>query len=216
LDGLGQTAVATGRQSAACSHYREALDIAIDIHFVPVILSLLEGIGELLLALNQVEPGLRLLARAASHPRGDHETRQRAEAALGRNQGEAPPGRFEQIVEEGSSAELLSMAKSTQSELLRLEMQTDQQAVAAETGAVTGFKIDQPEQHQQQLVEPLTNRELEVLDLIAQGLSNKQIAESLIVSTGTVKWYTSQIYGKLGVKSRTQAVARARELSLIL
>ena len=46
-------------------------------------------------------------------------------------------------------------------------------------------------------------------------MSNKQIADTLIISTGTVKWYTSQIYGKLGVKNRTQAVAQAQALSLL-
>jgi LuxR family maltose regulon positive regulatory protein len=61
----------------------------------------------------------------------------------------------------------------------------------------------------------MTERELEILGHIAAGLTNKQIAELLIISPGTVKWYTSQIYGKLNVRSRTQAVARARELELL-
>ena len=65
------------------------------------------------------------------------------------------------------------------------------------------------------LVEPLTDQELEVLGLIAQGLTNQQTADELVISVGTVKFYTSQIYGKLGVNSRTQAVARARELGLL-
>lgn len=65
------------------------------------------------------------------------------------------------------------------------------------------------------LIEPLTEREFEVLRLIAQGMSNQQIADTLILSLGTVKWYTVQIYGKLQVASRTQAVIRARELGLL-
>jgi len=65
------------------------------------------------------------------------------------------------------------------------------------------------------LVEPLTERELEVLGLIAQGHSNQQIADALIVSVGTIKKHLNNIFGKLGVTSRTQAVARARELSLL-
>ena len=65
------------------------------------------------------------------------------------------------------------------------------------------------------LVEPLTPRELEVLQLMAQGLTNQQMAEQLVISVGTVKWYTGQIYGKLAVNNRTQAVARARELKLL-
>jgi DNA-binding NarL/FixJ family response regulator len=67
----------------------------------------------------------------------------------------------------------------------------------------------------QALIEPLTPRETEVLQLIAAGLSNQDIADRLVISVGTVKAYTSQIYGKLGVNSRTQAVSRARELQLL-
>ena len=65
------------------------------------------------------------------------------------------------------------------------------------------------------LVEPLTERELEVLRLIAAGQSNQAVAQTLFLSLGTVKWYTGQIYGKLGVSSRTQAIGRAQELGLL-
>jgi LuxR family maltose regulon positive regulatory protein len=66
----------------------------------------------------------------------------------------------------------------------------------------------------QALLEPLTQRELEVLHLICEGCSNQQISERLVVTINTVKKHTSNIYSKLGVKRRTQAVARARELGL--
>jgi LuxR family transcriptional regulator, maltose regulon positive regulatory protein len=65
------------------------------------------------------------------------------------------------------------------------------------------------------LLEPLSERELEVLRLIADGLSNREIAQRLFVSVGTVKAHVNHVYGKLLVRSRTQAVARARELQLI-
>ena len=65
------------------------------------------------------------------------------------------------------------------------------------------------------LVEPLTERELEVLALVAEGLSNREIGERLYISQGTVKAHTSNIYGKLGVRSRTQAVACAQSLGLV-
>ncbi len=67
----------------------------------------------------------------------------------------------------------------------------------------------------QNLVEPLTPRELEVLHLIAQGYSNQEIARELVLSAGTVKLHAHNIYGKLGVSSRTQAVALATELGLL-
>ncbi len=65
------------------------------------------------------------------------------------------------------------------------------------------------------LVEPLSPRELELLRLVAGGLSNQAIAGRLFISLRTVKWHTTNIYAKLGVQSRTQAVARARELGLL-
>jgi predicted ATPase/DNA-binding CsgD family transcriptional regulator len=65
------------------------------------------------------------------------------------------------------------------------------------------------------LIDPLTNRELEVLHLIGQGLSNPAIAEQLVISVGTVKAHTNRIYGKLGVTNRVEAVTKAQELSLL-
>jgi LuxR family maltose regulon positive regulatory protein len=65
------------------------------------------------------------------------------------------------------------------------------------------------------LVEPLSERELEVLHLVATGLSNRQIAQSLVIAVNTVKNHLKNIYGKLAVHSRTQAVERARNLDLL-
>jgi LuxR family maltose regulon positive regulatory protein len=65
------------------------------------------------------------------------------------------------------------------------------------------------------LVEPLTPRELEVLQLLGEGRSNREIAEALVITVNGVKKHTSNIYGKLGVHSRTQAVVRAQELDLL-
>ena len=65
------------------------------------------------------------------------------------------------------------------------------------------------------LLEPLTDREVEILQLIAQGASNKTIAATLFLTVGTVKWYARNIYSKLNAQNRTQAVARARALRLL-
>ena len=65
------------------------------------------------------------------------------------------------------------------------------------------------------LPEPLTERELEVLRLIASGKSNHRIASELFISVGTVKTHVNNLYRKLNARSRTQAVARGRELNLI-
>ena len=64
-------------------------------------------------------------------------------------------------------------------------------------------------------MEPLTERELEVLRALAAGLSNRAIAQQFYLSLATVKVHLKHIYGKLAVHSRTQAIARARELNLL-
>jgi LuxR family maltose regulon positive regulatory protein len=78
-----------------------------------------------------------------------------------------------------------------------------------------GASVPGQETIPQPLIEPLTEREMEVLRLIASGLSNREIAGELFIAVGTVKRHINHIYGKLAVRSRTQAIAKARELRLL-
>ena len=66
----------------------------------------------------------------------------------------------------------------------------------------------------QPLIEPLTSRELELLKLIEGGCTNQDIADKLVISIPTVKRHISNIYSKLGAKSRTQAISLGKELKL--
>lgn len=72
-----------------------------------------------------------------------------------------------------------------------------------------------PAKSSEVLPEPLSEREIELLGLIASGFSNKEIAEALFITEGTVKNHITHILGKLGVRDRTQAVLKAKELGLI-
>jgi len=75
---------------------------------------------------------------------------------------------------------------------------------------VSSVEIDQSK-----LIDPLSEREMEVLQLLAEGLSNQEIAEKLIISLGTVKAHSSNIYRKLDVRNRAQAVIAAREMNFL-
>ncbi|MBW2623221.1 MAG: hypothetical protein JRD68_09975, partial [Deltaproteobacteria bacterium] len=85
---------------------------------------------------------------------------------------------------------------------------------------LTAFEVSSKERKNgkisgQPLAEPLSERELEVLSLLESGLSNREIGEALYVAVNTVKTHIRNIYGKLSVRSRTQAVARAKSLGLL-
>ena len=83
-------------------------------------------------------------------------------------------------------------------------------------GLLAAFPIDDPVQaDKSELIEPLSERELEVLQHIAEGLTNREIATRLYLSLNTIKVHTRNIYGKLGVNNRTQAVSRARDLGVL-
>ncbi|MCA9902918.1 MAG: PhoH family protein, partial [Anaerolineae bacterium] len=72
------------------------------------------------------------------------------------------------------------------------------------------------ESHDFDMLVQLTGREQQILKLVALGLSNRDVAEELVVATETVRWYTKQIYSKLGVSGRVQAIQRGRELGLLV
>jgi LuxR family maltose regulon positive regulatory protein len=88
---------------------------------------------------------------------------------------------------------------------------------------LAAFPVAEPEQTspsktqapRSELIEPLSERELQVLELIAEGLTNQEIASRLYLSLNTIKGHIRNIYGKLGVHSRTQAVARARTFGIL-
>jgi LuxR family maltose regulon positive regulatory protein len=83
----------------------------------------------------------------------------------------------------------------------------------ARNGLSPGHKglsmLDQPP------VEPLSEREVEILHFIAAGMSNREIAQQMVITVGTIKWHLANIYGKLNVHSRTQALVQARALGLL-
>jgi LuxR family maltose regulon positive regulatory protein len=93
----------------------------------------------------------------------------------------------------------------------RASLESDLLATKSADSGLSGIRIASGNV----LIEPLTARESEVLLLLAEGQSNREIADRLVVTLDTVKKHLTRIFGKLGAVSRTQAVARARELGLL-
>lgn len=90
-----------------------------------------------------------------------------------------------------------------------------QPSIAAKVVAEFARLAERAPQSSPELAEPLSDREIEVLRLVATGASNKEIATTLFIAEGTAKNHLTSIFGKLGVRDRTQAVFKARELGLV-
>ena len=119
----------------------------------------------------------------------------------------------------GALGYLLKDAPSEKlSEAIRLAARGEsflQPSVAAKVVAEFARLTSKPAMHAKALVEPLSDRELEILRLIADGASNREIAGTLFLAEGTVKNHVTNILGKLGVRDRTQAALKARDTGLI-
>ena len=132
----------------------------------------------------------------------------------------AEPGGFiRPFVEPGlQMADLLNRLKNEKEDTLFIDQVLaafgeDEESIAPEaSGAQAAFA---PPTTAQPLIEPLTTRELETLELVTQGLYNKEIADKLSISLETVKSHLKNIYQKLGVSRRQQAVHRARSLDIL-
>jgi ATP/maltotriose-dependent transcriptional regulator MalT len=208
LNGLGNTAVALGEYGTARQQFHQALQITTEMQFVPLILSLLIGIGELLLQTGQKERGLELLTLALYHPASEQETRERVQRLLTRYEAEQPPDVLVAPKERGLDAAYDLAAVTTD---LLTELSTSEEPVEVTPPPASHFvpRADQS------LIDPLSERELEVLHFIAAGLQNREIAQELTVTLSTVKTHINNIYRKLDVNNRVQAVGRARELDLL-
>ena len=202
LMSLGKTAVAAHNLDSARAWLIKAIQIlsSLETQIVDVaILTLIES-GHYLLLTGQPETAVALFAFALPQPSLLQDEREAVQELLAQGHGALAEARYETAVAYGQNTPLETHLDALQN-LLAAPL-PDQPAIPAPP-------IDQP------LVDPLTPRELEVLQLIAGGYTNQQIADELVISLGTVKYYTSHIYSKLGVSHRTQAVAHARDIGLI-
>jgi ATP/maltotriose-dependent transcriptional regulator MalT len=130
----------------------------------------------------------------------------------------AEPGGYVRLfVDEGETARLLILDCGLRIENTPARLGSYRDRLLAAFPATQKSTVSLPPSafDPQTLIEPLSERELEVLRLIAEGCTNQEIADRLVVALSTVKTHINNIYGKLGVQSRTQALARARALGLL-
>jgi LuxR family maltose regulon positive regulatory protein len=124
-----------------------------------------------------------------------------------------PEGHLRAFVDEGPAMEKLLRQAATRGlalDYIHTLLEAFRQEPSPMPPAIVG-----PRPPAEPLPNPLTERELEVLRLIAAGLTNREIAEELVVVLGTVKAHINSIYRKIDVSNRVQAVSRARELQLL-
>ncbi|HEY5900929.1 MAG TPA: LuxR C-terminal-related transcriptional regulator, partial [Anaerolineales bacterium] len=168
-------------------------------------------------AKGHVELGIHCLVQTAMALQGDAAQSAAALAAIGEALNLAGPGGYMRIfLDEGPPMRKLLARWQARAEpgfvrdyaaclLAQFDAETHEAGVNSAAGSPTGS-----------LIEPLSRRELEVLQLMALGSTNQQIAGQLVVAAGTVKAHTASIYRKLEVANRTEAVARARQLGILV
>jgi ATP/maltotriose-dependent transcriptional regulator MalT len=199
LSNLGKTALFSEDLLTACVCFIQALNETSLIMWIPQMLNLLTNASRLLLYGGERTLALETLHTVINHP-----------SANSRVQGEAR----RLLDETGSSAihpdatvisDLDAVTREVQARLLSLKDRLSNSQSSGNSAVA----------HHQALVEPLSERELEILRLLAEGLSNQEIAQRLTLAIGTIKTHNHNIFSKLGVNDRTHAVARAHQLKII-
>lgn len=201
LNGLGRVSLEKGNDLDARTQFLEALEISFEIGALPLVLETIVGVAKSFVSDDQLEHAVELLSLCVHHSATHAAVRMRAEKLLTELESKLPQDEFISAKQRGEGSDLATVTSALLAEL---------------SGEGEVLKEGIPSQLvKQPLVEPLSERECEILRLIAEGLSNREIAERLFITVGTVKVHASNIYGKLDVHNRTQAVTRARELNLI-
>jgi predicted ATPase/DNA-binding NarL/FixJ family response regulator len=205
LCGMGRSACALGDLEQGRDYLLRALDIADAMQFVPLLFDVLLGVGELMIAGKDVEAGVEILAFVSQHPNAQHATRQQVDGLIEQVSGQLSKSALSGTRRRASGHQLENVLAAVRSALEQAQSQGEVVGASRVGAAASATKNDL-----------LSEREVAVLQLIANGRTNRQVAEALDIRVGTAKWYTSQIYSKLSVKNRTEAVARARTLGVLV
>jgi LuxR family transcriptional regulator, maltose regulon positive regulatory protein len=197
---LGSAAWGLGHYEEARRNFYDGLQTAVDAGHQAATLDVLGETAWLLHGRGQTGQAAELAGFVLNHPASLDIIKRRLTSLLTELEGVLPMEGLGTAVARGKTLDFDKTVQELLAELGR---------PLPDTGRVGELPTPQP------AVDPLTERELEVLQLIAEGLSNYDIAVRLFVGVSTVKTHANRIFGKLGVKSRTQAAAHARERLLL-
>ena len=194
----GFALAATGNDTLAVASLSEALAKAVGVYSPPLMFNALCGIGWLTPA--PTEKRIKLLSFVVAHPHYAWlATKGLAKKALATLESNMDANSFQQALNDGAALDLPQAIRLAEGILARCMDEPAPAAVPA----------------QRLLPDALSPREFDILRLIAGGLTNAEIAGQLYIGVSTVKKHINHIYDKLDVKTRTQAVARARERQLL-
>jgi predicted ATPase/DNA-binding CsgD family transcriptional regulator len=217
LNGLGVASLAAGDLEASARAFHEALGHAATIGLVPLSLHILGNACELLIHASMELAAVEILVSLLRNPASERGVGDHAQRLLVVAEEQLAPGEFAAAAGRGQSIEMDSAVARVRAALAapgrataKAAPQTRLYSPLAQRPPAAGASAAS-----EALIEPLTERDREVLALVAAGLSNQEIADRLVLALGTVKWYVREVCGKLGVRTRTQAIARAREIGLL-
>jgi DNA-binding CsgD family transcriptional regulator len=202
LRGSARASTAFGDYAGARENFREALQLSAEIRHVPMILSLVGYVGEMLLRRGEKEDGAVLLGLAVDHPRSDFSTRTAAEAVLREGEIDRDTSRLPSAADCEAAMEVLSRRLSLPSDMGIAELLAKTTRTPASDAAPPSYP------------DGLTEREVEILKLMARGKSNKDIGESLFITPNTVANHVKNILSKTATSNRTEAAAYAHDHSL--
>jgi ATP/maltotriose-dependent transcriptional regulator MalT len=201
--GIARASAALEDQAPARENFRRALEIAVEIQHVPLVLAVINGVAEMLIRSDQVDQGSQLAQMVMTHPAADSQTRNWAEIVLRAARPDeakaTDPATFE------SAAALLSDTLSPGSDLGLPALLRQASEGAPKESAISA---------QETYPDELTEREVDVLRLVAKGRSNRDISEELFITVNTVANHVKKILSKTASANRTEAAAYAKEKGL--